>query len=185
MVPDRQKTRQEFPDPERSAGSGQDATRGTNENRQAPRYQVIADDLMSRTAALWRSHAQEAAPSRSMAQPLPSVGLIALHYRIPVTTAQFARRAVATRLSRLEAARHTQLPDADHTDTDGAAQGGRPAYRSVIENLRTRIITGGLSGRLPPRIDLANHYGVSADTIGRALRVWYATLCLACPRSIG
>ena len=169
MAPARQKTRN-LPDAEPSPGSGPDAAAGTKQNRQAPRYQMIADDLISRTAALWRSRAQEAAPDRSMAQPLPSVGLIARHYRIPVPTAQFARRAAVTRLSRLEAARHAHTPDTDHTDADHDVQGGRPAYRSVLEDLRTRILTGDLSGRLPRRIDLANQYGVRADTIGRALR---------------
>ncbi|WP_285444555.1 GntR family transcriptional regulator [Streptomyces sp. ISL-44] len=91
--------------------------------------------------------------------PIPAVGEIARRYRIPYSTAQFVRRAVVTRL------RPAVRP------TEGREPVGfRPAWQRVADDLRERIHSGHLRGRLPVRSELAAEYGVSADTVSRAVQ---------------
>jgi GntR family transcriptional regulator len=44
-------------------------------------------------------------------------------------------------------------------------------YRRVADDLRDKIMSGELTGQLPPRAKLAQEYGVADMTVGRALDV--------------
>ncbi|MFF3160219.1 hypothetical protein ACFVRE_43800, partial [Streptomyces sp. NPDC057910] len=91
---------------------------------------------------------------------LPSAGEIARRYRIPLSTAQFVRRSVITRL---------RAPGCLAATGDGAA-GRRPAWQQVADDLRTQLTAGQFTGRLPDRVALAAYYGVSEDTVTKAAR---------------
>jgi DNA-binding GntR family transcriptional regulator len=44
-------------------------------------------------------------------------------------------------------------------------------YRHVADDLRAKIQSGELTGKLPTRAQLADEYGVTDMTIGRAVQV--------------
>lgn len=108
-----------------------------------PQYQSVADAL------------------QLLRTPVPSVGEIARIYRVSVTTAQFARRALHTRRytarSRVVGA---------HTIRDG---GEGPLWRRVADDLHQRVSSGGLCHQFPPRVRLASEYGVSVHTVNKAV----------------
>ncbi len=70
----------------------------------------------------------------------------------------------------------TADPVSDHAPTGRArlrVQRVRPAYHQVADELRTQIMTGGLTpgARLPNETDLSKSFGVSRSTVREALRV--------------
>ncbi|MFF3159421.1 GntR family transcriptional regulator [Streptomyces sp. NPDC057910] len=109
-----------------------------------PRYQVIADEVLSQ-------------PFHS----LPSAGEIARRYRVPLSTAQFVRRSVVTRL---------RAPSCLMTAAGDGATGRRPVWQQVADDLRAQVTAGRFTGRLPDRVALAAYYGVSEDTVTKAAR---------------
>lgn len=110
-----------------------------------PQYQAIAEELLSQPLRI---------------QELPSAGEIARRYRVPLPTAQFARRAVTTRV---------RAP-ASMSAGGLSMSTRRPAWRQVADDVRDRIETGQLFGRLPDCARLAAHYGVGAEVVIRATR---------------
>jgi DNA-binding GntR family transcriptional regulator len=44
-------------------------------------------------------------------------------------------------------------------------------YRAVADDLRAKIASGKIKGKLPTRVQLAEQYAVSDMTIGSAIRV--------------
>ncbi|MBC9719698.1 GntR family transcriptional regulator [Streptomyces sp. TRM66268-LWL] len=110
-----------------------------------PRYQVLAEDLLDDLTATL--------PAR----PVPAADEIARRYRIPYPTAQFVRRAALTRLR----------PAGDYATT-GTPVVSRPVWKRVADDLRHRIRTGQLTGTLPTRPVLAEHYQVSVDSVSKA-----------------
>ncbi|MFD7454723.1 GntR family transcriptional regulator [Kitasatospora sp. NPDC059827] len=94
-------------------------------------------------------------PPGSPPERLPPAREIARRYRIPLATAQFVRRAAVTRLRPPV----QLLPD----------DPGCPPWVGVAADLRTRIETGQLTGRLPGRKPLAATYRVGACTVRKAL----------------
>ncbi|MFB7054122.1 GntR family transcriptional regulator [Streptomyces vinaceus] len=118
-----------------------------------PPYQLLADELAGRI-----DRADPLAPG-GPAQ-VPSAADIAREYQVPLPTAQFVRRALYTRL------RARGSPHA----VPMAAEGQTVAER-VAGLLRSRILQGSLSGRLPIRPALAREYRVSVDTVSKAVRL--------------
>ena len=139
-----------------------------DDGEQRPRYQIIADDLIARTAALWRSRGQDPTAGKSMARLLPSTDIIARRYRVTATTAQFAQRAAATRL-RLTGP-HQEPQAGPSSNTDASSSSPNSGHRNILEDMRDRILTGDLIGRLPARGALAFQYGVSPEVMGRVLK---------------
>ncbi|MFE2553054.1 winged helix-turn-helix domain-containing protein [Streptomyces sp. NPDC059355] len=123
---------------------------GGRRQARRPRYQLLADELMSRFGA---------SGSGAFAE-VPSTAEIAREYRVPLPTAQFVHRAVYTRL-RAQGSPHA-LPMAPETLS---------VAERVADLLRSRILHGTLTGRLPVRSALAAEYRVSVDTVSKAVRV--------------
>ena len=113
----------------------------------APPYQVIADDLVR--------HLTREVPHR----PVPPAAEIARRYRIPNPTAQFVWRAASTRL---------RAPL--HSAVGFQVSGQRPVWLRVADDLRARIYSGHLYGRLPSRAVLARQYGVAEGSVDKAAR---------------
>ncbi|MFD8980233.1 GntR family transcriptional regulator [Streptomyces sp. NPDC059564] len=115
-----------------------------------PRYQLVADELMRRFGGSGAGGLAE----------VPSAARIAQEYRVPLPTAQFVRRALCTRL-RAEGSPHgvPMAPDA------------LTVPERVAGLLRSRILNGTLTGRLPIRPVLAKEYRVSVDTVSKAVRL--------------
>ncbi|MFD8082510.1 GntR family transcriptional regulator [Kitasatospora sp. NPDC059722] len=88
---------------------------------------------------------------------LPPAWKIACWYRIPLSTAQFVRRAATTRLR----------PPLRLCPDDPSC----PVWVGVAADLRERIREGRFSGRMPGRKPLAAAYKVGTDTIGKALEL--------------
>ncbi|WP_371656758.1 MULTISPECIES: GntR family transcriptional regulator [unclassified Streptomyces] len=124
-----------------------------------PLYQVVADDVLRRLT--------EHQPPRSA----PRAADIARTYRIPIGTAEFVRRAVNTRLRPLT--HHPTEPGG------GATAGFRPAWLRVADDLRDRVRTGHLRGRLPARAFLAAQYGVCVETVSKAVQALIEEALLA------
>ncbi|MEU5438729.1 GntR family transcriptional regulator [Streptomyces sp. NPDC020719] len=74
-------------------------------------------------------------------------------------TAQFVRRALTTRLR--PAACPLTVP---------VGILSKPAWQQVGDDLRDRIHTGRLRGRLPLRLRSADEYGVSTHTVTKAVQ---------------
>lgn len=118
-----------------------------------PRYQSIADDLMERFSGATRSESL---------RRLPTVEAIAQHYKVPIATAHFVRRAVHTRLRM-----HTPMPRTAVRPTRAATY----LYEAIADEMRDQILSGTLNGRLPARRTLAARYGVSMDVMSRASKL--------------
>ncbi|MFD8148108.1 GntR family transcriptional regulator [Streptomyces sp. NPDC059708] len=115
-----------------------------------PRYQLLADELTRRIDR----------PGNGGPAGVPSAAEIARRYQVPLPTAQFARRALHTRL------RSRGSPHAVPMAADAQTVAER-----VAGLLRNRILNGTLSGRLPIRPVLAQEYRVSVDTVSKAVRL--------------
>ncbi|MEV6978540.1 GntR family transcriptional regulator [Kitasatospora sp. NPDC093806] len=102
-------------------------------------------------------HLVRGLPPGVSADRLPPAWKIARWYQIPLSMAQFVRRAATTRLRP-----PLQLLPGDP---------GCPAWARVAADLRDGIREGRLSGRLPGRKALAAAYGVGTDTVGKALEM--------------
>lgn len=113
----------------------------------APPYQVIADDLVR--------HLAREVPHR----PVPPVVEIARRYQISNPTAQFVWRAAVTRL---------RAPL--HSAVGFPVSGQRSVWLRVADDLRARIHSGQLQGRLPSRAALAREYGVAEGSVDKAAR---------------
>lgn len=136
---------------------------GPEDARARLRYQAIADDLLERLAHRAPPASAASRAPATAGEPLgrlPSAEEIARRYRVPVPTAVFVRRAVRTRL---------RIPGPAVRHSDSAVR-ARPVYQTVADDLRHRITSGTLRGRLPTHPELAEQYRVSVDTIGKAVR---------------
>lgn len=108
-----------------------------------PLYQVLADDLVRRMSGV------------GAGGPIPSAHHVARLYQIPPLTAEFVRRGAITRLR----VRMRPAPT--------AVVG--PMWRRVAEMLWHDIRDGHFAEQLPTRGELAHFYGVSIDTVSRAV----------------
>ncbi|WP_307813559.1 winged helix-turn-helix domain-containing protein [Streptomyces sp. N35] len=115
-------------------------------------------------------------------QDLPTPQEIARRYQIPLPTAQFVRRTLSTLLRQ---ARHIDaevnagaaVESTDDANTQvqqdeaaAPAYGANAKWPHVARNLRHRILTGQLRGRLPTQVELAVEYQVSIGTVRAATR---------------
>ncbi|MFF3159932.1 GntR family transcriptional regulator [Streptomyces sp. NPDC057910] len=128
----------------KSRVSQQLSTAGPPREEARPLYQELADDLATRLVRPLQ------------ADTVPSPLRIARLYRVPLSTAQFVRRATLTRLRPPVAA--------------PVAPPGPPAWWLVAEDLRLRVRAGDFPDRVPARPRLTAEYRVGIDTVSKAIQ---------------